>query len=430
MYVLTITDGNGCRVFGTDSIPVTQPAPITATNVMTPVSCFGGNDGAILVTPAGGTAPYTNSWSNGNTTNNPTALTAGNYSDTIKDVNGCTYIDANIAVTQPTAVSIALNSVTLVSCAGLSDGAISITPSGGTPGYTYAWTPSGSTNPLTNLTAGSYTVTVSDTHNCTDTLTVVVGTEPPMVLTASKKNILCPPLHDGAVVLNVTGGTPTYQYHWSNGATTSQIYNLNIGTDLVTVTDSRGCTIDTSFVISNDSSFKVNPVPDTATINEGDAIQLGLDITTAPGDQAHTIAWVPAYSLSCNNCAGPLATPLNTTEYSIHLVSDSGCTADTKILITVIPQHQLYVPNAFTPNGSGINDFWEIFGNRKVWKFVEVQVYDRWGEKVFESNDIHFQWDGRYRGTMMEPGEYVYVLKLTFIDGYTVSNKGSIALIR
>ena len=88
------------------------------------------------------------------------------------------------------------------------------------------------------------------------------------------------------------------------------------------------------------------------------------------------------------------------------------------------------MPNAFTPNGSGINDFWEIFGNRKVWKFVEVQVYDRWGEKIFESNDIHFQWDGRYRGTMMEPGEYVYILKLTFIDGYTVSNKGSIALIR
>jgi gliding motility-associated-like protein len=112
------------------------------------------------------------------------------------------------------------------------------------------------------------------------------------------------------------------------------------------------------------------------------------------------------------------------------VVSDSGCTAVSQALITVNPQHQIYVPNAFTPNGDGINDYWAAFGNKAVWKFCEATVWDRWGEKVFQSNDIDFQWDGKYRGEYVEPGEYVYTFKVVFIDDYSVSNKGSITVIR
>jgi gliding motility-associated-like protein len=88
------------------------------------------------------------------------------------------------------------------------------------------------------------------------------------------------------------------------------------------------------------------------------------------------------------------------------------------------------VPNAFTPNGDGINDLWEIYGNKKSWLFVEVNVFDRWGEKVFESNDINFAWDGKFKGTLMEPNVYVYVLKVTFVDDYTASNKGTVTIVR
>jgi gliding motility-associated-like protein len=397
---------------------------------MVPVICFGDSNGSISVAPTGGVPPFTNSWSTGATTPSITGLPIGFYSDTLTDANGCRYVDASIQVTQPPVVGITLNSITVASCIGQSDGAIDLTGTGGTPGYTYNWTPTGSGSPLQNIPAGTYTVTVTDSHGCTDTLTVTVGTAPPLMLTAQVHNILCPPLHNGWISLTVSGGTPGYAYAWSNGSTSGYLDNLSVGPEQLIVTDSRGCTKDSSFVIINDSSFHVRPTPDTVTINEGDETQLGLDITSATGDAVASISWIPTRYLSCTNCTAPIAAPVQTTNYSVHAVSDSGCIEDVKVLVTVIPQHQLYIPNAFTPNGNGTNDVWEIFGNKKAWKAVDAQIFDRWGEKIFESTDINFTWDGKYRGQLVEPGVYVYTVKVTFVDGNTVSNKGSITIIR
>jgi len=431
-YTVTITDVNGCIVYGADSVNViTQPIQISASNTVTPPSCFGGSNGCISVTPSGGVAPFTNSWTNGSTSSNPCVFAAGTYSDTLTDANGCIYVDANIVVTQPSQIAI-FDSVTLVSCLGDNNGAIAVSDTGGTPGYSYAWSPGGSTsNPLTGIPVGSYTVTVTDANSCTSTATIIVGVDSPMILNATKSNVLCTPLQDGSITLTVTGGSPGYQYAWNNGATSSSLFNLNIGIDSVTITDSRGCTIDTGFVISNDSAYEIKIIPDTVTtINEGDDVQLALDIIKNGGGNPSSIVWIPSLWLNCSNCADPTATPLNTTQYLVQTVSDSGCTSNDSVLIIVIPQHQLYIPNAFTPNGDGVNDYWEAFGNKKVWVYLSVEVFDRWGEKVFESTDINYQWDGRYRGTLEEPGIYVYVFKVTFLDGYVVNNKGSITLIR
>ena len=114
----------------------------------------------------------------------------------------------------------------------------------------------------------------------------------------------------------------------------------------------------------------------------------------------------------------------------VTVTTESGCVATASILVTVTPQHQLYVPNAFTPNGDGVNDFWEAFGFKTAWTFCSVSVFDRWGEKVFESDDIDFKWDGKYRGNYVEPGEFVYELKVVFVDGYATENKGTITVIR
>jgi gliding motility-associated-like protein len=433
-YIVTVIDGHGCIVYSADSInTITEPAQISTTHTMIPEICFGDSNGCITVTPSGGVQPFSNSWSNGAKISNPCGLKAGSYSDTLTDANGCKFIDANIAVTQPGAIVISNIVAVPVSCIGRSDGSIDLTASGGTPGYTYAWSPASSaTPPLTNLTAGTYMVTVYDNHLCTDTATIVVGTVPPMYFNAQKSNVLCPPLHNGLIYIPVTGGTPAYQYNWSNGATTDEISGLDIGAYSVTVLDSRACMIDTSFVIINDSSFHAYPVPsDTATIIEGNELQIGVVSFSNPlGDNAYQYIWTPSRGLSCTDCQDPMAAPVVTTQYRVEVISDSGCIIDTGILITVIPQHQLYVPNAFTPNGNGINDGWTVFGNKKAWKLIDVKVYDRWGEKVFESKDIDFVWDGTYRGQMEEPGLFVYELTVTFIDGHAISNKGSISLIR
>jgi gliding motility-associated-like protein len=206
-----------------------------------------------------------------------------------------------------------------------------------------------------------------------------------------------------------------------------------VGVDTVVVTDSRGCTIDSAFVIANDSAFSIKAIPDTVTILQGDEEQLGIQTTNNGAGNYTSVVWSPTSSLNCGgdpNCLSPIATPVITTQYSITATTDSGCVSTTSTLITVIPQHQIYIPNAFTPNNDGTNDFWEAFGYKKAWIYAEVEVFDRWGEKIFQSTDINFQWDGKYRGTFVEPGEYVYAFKVVFVDDYTISNKGSITVIR
>jgi gliding motility-associated-like protein len=169
--------------------------------------------------------------------------------------------------------------------------------------------------------------------------------------------------------------------------------------------------------------------PDTATINEGDGQQLGIAVYgSGVGDFQYT--WTPTYGLRCTDCPDPVAAPTSTTEYSVVVTSDSGCVATSSATITVNPQHEIYVPNAFSPNNDGINDYWEIFGYKKAWVFVKVEVFDRWGEKVFESTDVDFQWDGTYRGTPVSIGVYVYSLTVTFIDGYSDHSKGTITIIK
>ena len=433
-YTVRVYDGNGCSVYGTDSTnTITQPTQVTATSIMTPVSCFGDSNGCINVTPTGGTGAFNNFWTNGITTNtnNPCGLKAGTYADTVTDEYGCFYITPNITVTQPTQLGITVDTVTPVSCVGNSDGAIMITATGGTPGYTYMWSQGSTANPVTGLAVGSYTVTVTDANSCTLTDVIPVGIVPPLVLSATVSNVLCPPLQNGSISLAVSGGTPSYQYTWSNGSTTAMISSLPAGVDNVTVTDARGCTLDTSFILINDSAFSVAINPDTATINEGDIILLTVQQVINNGaGPISSILWTPASNLSCSDCEQAQAAPFVTTQYMITVTTDSGCVSTAHAVITVNPQHQLYVPNVFTPNADGINDYWEIYGYKKAWVFCEAQVFDRWGEKVFESDDINFQWDGTFRGTMVQPGEYVYTIRIAFVDGSSTGNKGTITVIR
>ena len=133
------------------------------------------------------------------------------------------------------------------------------------------------------------------------------------------------------------------------------------------ITDQRGCVFDSTFVLSNDSAFIVRPEPDTVTILQGDNTEIAVAITSRGAGLQYTYTWSPAQGLSCSDCQNATAAPTSTTQYDIEVVSDSGCVVNTQILVTVIPQHQLYLPNAFTPNADGVNDTWEVFGYKKAW---------------------------------------------------------------
>jgi gliding motility-associated-like protein len=108
-----------------------------------------------------------------------------------------------------------------------------------------------------------------------------------------------------------------------------------------------------------------------------------------------------------------------------------GCTANGKVEVVVIPTYDIFIPNAFTPNGDGNNDFFQVFGNKEAWKYFEVSVFDRWGEKVYESNDMNFMWNGEFKGKASAMGVYVYEIHLVYLDDHTDKLfKGTVTLVR
>jgi len=256
-YTVTITDGIGCTAIS--NVIISQPQPLTAYVQSTPVSCFGNNDGYASVTAYGGTPGYSYLWSNGATTPTIVGLYAGNYYVTISDANGCTYVNqATIGSPDPLVASI--QNVNHVLCANTSTGSATVYVTGGTPSYTYNWSSNaGTSNTAIGLTAGVYTVTVTDANNCVTTASIVINSPSPLQVQVIKNSVSCFGGNDGSASAIVTGGSPPYNYAWYPlGGTSSQANNLFAGNYTLSVTDANGCQNISSFTITQPDPFTIN----------------------------------------------------------------------------------------------------------------------------------------------------------------------------
>ena len=246
-YSVVVTDSAGC--IGSASVIINEPGSlVTGITSLTNVSCNLSCNGSATIMAGGGTVPYSYLWNNtgAQTTAIATGLCAQTYSVTTTDNNGCSST-ASATITQPSPISISLVSLTNVSCNGGSNGQISISVSGGTPGYTFSWIPSvGNSSTITNLSAGTYQVIVTDMNGCPASISFNVIEPTPMVLTPNSNSSTCGDAN-GSSGVSVTGGTLSYAYLWApSGLTTAIITNITAGTYNVTVTDFNGCTITTS----------------------------------------------------------------------------------------------------------------------------------------------------------------------------------------
>jgi gliding motility-associated-like protein len=295
-YNLTVTDTNGC--IGTKSITLVEPDSligITSSptyNGNNNISCFGLSNGSANLTTAGGTSPLTYSW-NGpsgytSTLEDITNIGAGSYSVQIMDNNGC--IDSSfITLVQPdslllSGVNTLFNGGFGVSCNGYSNGGIDLTVLGGTTPYTYNWSNGSSNQDLTSIQAGSFSVIVTDANNCSSNLSSTI-TQPPLLQSGitsptfiGGNNVSCSGVADGAIDLQVVGGTPSYTYSWvgPNGFMSSvqDLNTLVAGTYQVTITDTNNCSKN-----------------DFYTLTEPSVLALNLSSPT----------FVGGYNLSCNN---------------------------------------------------------------------------------------------------------------------------------
>ncbi len=242
-YAVTVTDNNGCT--HSASATVAQPDAFSLSGTQTPVACFGGNSGAATVTVTGGTMPYNYAWDNNQTGMTATGLTAGPHFVIITDANGC-QVSSSVDVTQPPLLSVASSNAQPVSCFGGNNGAASVSVTGGTPPYAYQWNNGQTTQTAQNVSAGTHTVTITDSNGCNTQ--VIVTVSQPFELTFAFSNVQddpCVGSCQGSAAISPSGGNPPYSFAWSNPFITPGVQTatgLCAGTYTVTVQDANGCT--------------------------------------------------------------------------------------------------------------------------------------------------------------------------------------------
>ncbi len=314
-----------------------------------------------------------------------------------------------------------------VSCFGGNDGTIQLTPGIGLQPFAYSWSNALSTPSITSLTLGSYSVTFTDTHTCTASAVYVVNQPTQLLIDTTVIPVTCYGYSDGSIIVSASNGTPVYFYNWSNGNNTNVASQLSAGTYSITVSDSKNCNVSTSVTLDEPLPYTI--LLDTvAAVNLGETVLLSAD---AVNGNPVSWLWTPDNFLNCATCQQTEAGPYYNYVYNVQSVDDKGCIANATVRVNVIPKYVVFVPNAFTPNGDGANDFFEVFGNKEAWKQFEVNVFDRWGERVYQSNDMNFKWDGVYNGKMLNPAVYVYLVKVVYLNNYSEKLfKGSVTLIR
>ena len=322
-YVVTVTDSHNCTATASAAVSVSvHPITFNAPQI-TNVSCLGGSNGRIITSVTGGVNPITYNWSVGNGHTDTLAnIPAGTYTVTAITADGCS-ATASYTVTQPlTGVSATVANDTVTSCSGNSNiGTLIAVVTGGTPAYTYSWTGGSTTNPINNLTAGTYTVTVHDVFGCSATASGSVVTHVSSLgITGVVSNPICFGLK-GQIIVTVTGATPPVTYSWNPGnSTTDTLSGVGGGTYNVTATDANGCSISASFVVNQPTALIVTVPNDTIVTCSG--------VTTAGALTASTTGGTPTYTYSWgNNATTNHITGLGAGTYPVTVTDFVGCSA-------------------------------------------------------------------------------------------------------
>jgi len=424
IYTVTITDAFNCET--TDDIELTFST--TPVIVLTDTTVCDGEIVTLDVTIPNGTYE----WQDGSTSSFYTVSEIGTYTVLVNN-DGCETLESifvNYAVNP--GVEFDANTVT---CATDTDGQIEAVFATGGNQLVFEWEDGSTTPDLYNLAPGQYEVTITNEFNCIYETEVTVGSPPPIVYDLSFDNVECPGADDGWITVNGTdGGIAPYLYGFLGDTLTTDplLLDLSGGNYEVVVQDDNGCTATQSVDIYE---------PPVVAVDAGEdkIIRLG-DSTLVNGSVAplfnQVIEWTPYDSLSCIDCLQPMASPTYQTTYTL-TVHDSitGCTLRDTMLIIVEKPRNVFIPNAFSPNGDGANDFFFIHADPSVRRVNYLRVYDRWGELLYAAedflpNDPNYGYDGRLKGKFLNPQVLIYIAEVEFVDDVVKTYQGDVTLMR
>jgi gliding motility-associated-like protein len=505
-YTIRVIDANNCLV-DTFVLISTNP-PIITSYALDSIQCHNASDGKINIQSAGGKGNFQYSKNGINYSTNPvfSNLNAGSYTFYSKDGAGCIDTVA-IRLQNPPAIAIQLIKKTDLTCFQKNDGKIEISYSGPHPPLRLKWNDNDTLAIRDSLMAGSYSATVSNTHNCKQSLVVsIMQADSFYILSKNIENVRCFGEKTGSIEIASKGGQKPIEYRWSTGDTSSKIEKLK-GASLyaLTATDANGCAVKNQFFVDENQSLKGNIISKNITCYDGydgeiktqgiggkppytyqlDSLQRGsknifrnltsksfkiaifdsnmcqwdttLVLSSPPkpilalprnyqvvlGESTLLIPilnaypyknisfkWEPNYDLNCADCKETQFIGYQNNNYTFYVsYANNQCldSANTSVVIKQDDKQRYYIPNAFSPLlPSAENKIFRIYGN--YIKSIDLKVFNRWGEKVFESQSVENSWDGMYRGAPAVAGTYSYTATIEFLDKKIVKTNGFVIL--
>ena len=441
-YVVLLTDSNGCHLY--DSVNITQPTQIQIIGTVSNATCFNTPTGGINISVSGGNPGYTYSWTSGQTSQNATTLTSGEYTVSVTDQSSCIVTDS-FAVTQPDQIFLTMLT-NMPSCFDGINGSVSVVAEQGVPPYTYQWNtnPAQTTPTAAELHAGSYTVTVTDSKACSVSGVQTLAQPDSILVNTNVTAAHCFNTASGEVVATVIGGSGPFIYLLNGIMQSSDTFKgLLPGNYIILATDLNGCDGQGSFKVNAPGQISVSLSVTDQIILTGMKTQL---IASAVSDTTIThYFWSPLVLDSASvfdfsncgdstDCSSPYIMPPFTNVFTVTVENADSCFAYDTITVIVNKEASLFIPTAFTPNNDGLNDrfTFDILGATTV----EVSVFDRWGERVYynpaQTNGVNTTnaWDGTKNGKPAPEDTYVYQLRITYYNGKLVDKAGTITVIR
>lgn len=441
-YRVVVSDSNHCET--TRDVTLTQPTALATVLVPTHITCQSAlrDNGSINLTVTGGAVPYSYSWTtvagSGITPGavNQTGLTEGYYKVTVTDFNGCQKVDS-VRVNPPPDLSYSslpsLYNGFNISCFGMANGSINITPVGGQPTFIYNWSTVGGSGLTpgaanqTGLTAGQYSVTIIDANSCTATGSFTLS-EPfklDMTLllsnsTNGRKNINCAGSSTGSIDVNAINNAGTVNYLWSDGATGKLRTNIPAGSYKVILTDQNNCLADSTIILTEPDSIKTRFDVTEAFCPDSPDGQIQLTVTGGVIISDYIFKW------SDNSTNQNLSNILKG-KYRVIVTDANNCSVKDSVKMKPLNETCLVIPNAISPNNDNINDVWNI-GMKELYPQMEIKIFNRWGELLWKSEKGYpHPWDGKGKGTQLPIDSYHYIIDL---HNGTKPVIGSITIVR
>lgn len=401
-------------------------------SIINGINCYGDTTGSITIKLVGGLPPYRFSWVGLSSTDSfLTNLAQGTYTVNIHDSLCPTTIRTYSFVVAGPADTLKLITDYFDDTCFKKVGKIQLSSTGGNTGVTYYWTDGTVFSGFKDsLVSNIYYLAVVDSKGCTDSAIISIANTGGPSAYVQLLDSTCIGQNNGAIRIIVTSRDRPHHYTWShdNSLDTNLILNLTSGVYTVTVTNANACDTVLSINVTDFLTPSLNIIGDTSIL-QGQSVFLHGEIDLNFVDSSY---WFPSNNLVSLNTNANVA-PLHTTVYYLYTLLKNGCELYDSVTIQVdsIPI-EIRIPNIFTPNNDGTNDLFKITMNEAI-RNIELHIYDRWGNNVFDSYDKNIYWDGinKYTQSLCEEGVYTYFIYIdTFANKDRIIKEGNISLIR